>query len=123
MKHRIISILVVLALVLTLVPVIAQATEEDTGFKASAELIEVIKQWEGFAKYPVCDYGQWSVGYGTRAPAEHLDRYRAEAMRMAVRISSARWAWAFRGISPRITGSIASSFISNLGSLPPSFSC
>ena len=80
MKHRIISILVVLALVLTLVPVIAQATEEDTGFKASAELIEVIKQWEGFAKYPVWDYGQWSVGYGTRAPAEHLDRYRAEGI-------------------------------------------
>ena len=80
MKHRIVSILLALALVLTLVPVVAHATEDSTGFKASAELIEVIKKWEGFAKYPVWDYGQWSVGYGTRAPDEHLERYRTEGI-------------------------------------------
>ena len=80
MKHRIISIMLALALVFTLVPVVAHAAEDDTGFKASPELIEVIKQWEGFAKYPEWDYGQWSVGYGTRAPDEHLDRYRAEGI-------------------------------------------
>ena len=56
------------------------AQPEQTGFKASKELVELIKKWEGFAKYPVWDYGQYSVGYGTRAPDEHLERYRREGI-------------------------------------------
>ena len=37
------------------------------------------------------------------------------ATRMAVQMSSARWAWAFRGISPLSTGIRASSFMSKAG--------
>jgi GH24 family phage-related lysozyme (muramidase) len=56
------------------------AQPEQTGFKASKDLVELIKKWEGFSKYPVWDYGQYSVGYGTRAPDEHLERYRREGI-------------------------------------------
>ena len=76
---RIFSFLLAALLVVTLIPLQAHATEQ-TDFLASTELVEVIKKWEGFAKYPVWDYGQYSVGYGTAAPAEHLDRYRAEGI-------------------------------------------
>ena len=75
---RFFGILLAAILIVTLIPVQTFATEE--GFKASGELVEVIKQWEGFAKYPVWDYGQYSVGYGTAAPAEHLERYRTEGI-------------------------------------------
>ena len=44
------------------------------------------------------------------------------AIRTAVRMSSARWAWHFRGISPLITGSMASSFMSKGGFFPVSLS-
>ena len=80
MIRKIVSAFVVLVLVLAMLPNMAFATEETAEFKASAELVEVIKKWEGFSKYPAWDYGQWSVGYGTRAPDEHLERYRAEGI-------------------------------------------
>ena len=76
---RIFSFLLAALLVVTLIPLQANATEQ-TDFLASTELVEVIKKWEGFAKYPVWDYGQYSVGYGTRAPDEHLERYRTEGI-------------------------------------------
>ena len=41
----------------------------------------------------------------------------SRAMRRAVKISSAAWAWAFRGISRFRTGIMASSFKSNAGRL------
>ena len=77
---RILSTLLAFILLLGLLPLGVSAAEGTADFKASAELVEVIKKWEGFAKYPVWDYGQYSVGYGTRAPDEHLARYRAEGI-------------------------------------------
>lgn len=42
----------------------------------SDELIRILKMEEGFVKYPQYDYGQYSVGYGTRCPDDMLDYYR-----------------------------------------------
>lgn len=43
-------------------------------------LTEMVKQFEGFAKYPVWDYHQWSVGYGTRCPDDKLEAYRTNGI-------------------------------------------
>lgn len=80
MKKRILSLAVVIALLVTLVPFAAVEANAASEFVASAELIETIKKWEGFSAKPIWDYGQWSVGYGTRAPDEHLARYRSEGI-------------------------------------------
>ena len=80
MKNRILGMVLIAALLLGLVafqPVTAEAASE---FQVSPEMVEMIKKWEGFCFKPIWDYGQWTVGYGTRAPAEHLDRYRAEGI-------------------------------------------
>ncbi len=49
---------------------------EDTGFVTSEECVNIIKQYEGFCKYPMWDYGQYTVGYGTRCPDDKLAEYR-----------------------------------------------
>lgn len=41
----------------------------------SGNLLETIKVFEGFSKYPYWDYAQYSVGYGTRCPDEKLQEY------------------------------------------------
>lgn len=80
MKKRILSFLIVLALVLTMIPLTAVPAKAASQMVASAELIDVLKRLEGFSAKPFWDYSQWSVGYGTRAPDEHLERYRAEGI-------------------------------------------
>jgi lysozyme len=35
---------------------------------------------EGFEAIPYWDYGQWTVGFGTRCPDEHLARYQKEGI-------------------------------------------
>lgn len=42
----------------------------------SGNLVDMIKAFEGFAKYPFWDYAQYSVGYGTRCPDDKLEEYR-----------------------------------------------
>ncbi len=49
--------------------------EDDGSMKASDELIELLKYEEGFCKYPVWDYSQYTVGYGTRCPNDMLSEY------------------------------------------------
>lgn len=39
------------------------------------DLTQMIKSFEGFSPYPVWDYGQYSVGYGTACPEEKYDEY------------------------------------------------
>lgn len=41
----------------------------------SDNLIEMVKAFEGFSKYPYWDYAQYSVGYGTRCPDNKLQEY------------------------------------------------
>ena len=37
-------------------------------FTTSDACMALLKEYEGFCKYPIWDYGQWTVGYGTRCP-------------------------------------------------------
>ncbi len=56
------------------------ATEEDGTFSTSDECIALLKQMEGFCRYPIWDYAQWTVGYGTRCPDDMLAYYRANGI-------------------------------------------
>lgn len=42
----------------------------------TGNLVDMIKAFEGFAKYPFWDYAQYSVGYGTACPPDKLEEYR-----------------------------------------------
>lgn len=42
---------------------------------ASESLVSLVASFEGFSQYPVWDYSQWSVGYGTRCPDGKLSEY------------------------------------------------
>ena len=80
---RITSLLLALVLILSLFTLGAAATEseaadqdaEETEFSTSDECIALLKQMEGFCRYPVWDYAQYTVGYGTRCPDDMLAYY------------------------------------------------
>ena len=56
-------------------------TETDDGtLTTSDECIAMIKQMEGFCRYPMWDYAQWTVGYGTRCPDDMLSYYKANGI-------------------------------------------
>lgn len=42
---------------------------------SSDAFVEILKQREGFEKYPYKDNSQWSIGYGTRVPDGKLEYY------------------------------------------------
>ena len=46
-----------------------------TDMTVSDELIALLKFEEGFCRYPIWDYSQWTVGYGTRCPSDKLAEY------------------------------------------------
>ena len=62
--------------VLTGIPAVYAASE----MKASDDVIEIIKKIEGFASKPYWDYGQYTVGYGTRCPDDMLEEYQANGI-------------------------------------------
>ena len=67
------AIVLVCGLVLSCVPFTSAA---GSSMVTSDAAVQVIKTFEGFLKYPVWDYGQYSVGYGTRCPDDKLEEYR-----------------------------------------------
>lgn len=60
-----------------------EPTVPSTGMKTSDDLIELLKFEEGFCKYPVWDYSQYTVGYGTRCPDDMLSYYRKNGITYA----------------------------------------
>lgn len=82
MKKRVISLILTAALLLTLLPMVTVAIEEtvEDPYVMSEECLEMLKEFEGFSSKPYWDNGQWTVGYGTRAPSEHLARYQKEGI-------------------------------------------
>ena len=48
----------------------------ESAMRTSDQCIAIIKEDEGFCRYPIWDYSQWSVGYGTRCPSDMLDEYK-----------------------------------------------
>ena len=64
MKKRILSALMAMIMLFSLVPA-AALTVSAASFTTSTDAINMIKEFEGYAKYCKWDNGQWSVGYGT----------------------------------------------------------
>ena len=62
--------------VFAMIPLQADAVD----MSVSDACVELIKQLEGFAAVPKWDYSQWTVGFGTACPEEHLERYREEGI-------------------------------------------
>lgn len=73
MQKRVISLLLALVLTLGLLPAVSASAEST--YTTSAEAVELLKELEGFSKYPYYDYSQYTVGYGTRCPDEDYARY------------------------------------------------
>ena len=83
MLKRWVSVALALAVALCigaiLLPRPSQAVEI-TPMEISDKLVDLIKEMEGFVATPQWDYGQWSVGFGSRCPDEDLERYKANGI-------------------------------------------
>ena len=80
--RRVLSLVLALVMVLGTMGLFAQpaaaTTPEETvpeTMTVSDDLIALLKFEEGFCRYPVWDYSQWTVGYGTRCPSDKLAEY------------------------------------------------
>ena len=82
MKKRILSIILAVVLLIALIPVSAIPVSAASDFKASQEMIDLLKRFEGFSLRPYWDYSQWTVGYGTRVPDGKLEEYKANGIPM-----------------------------------------
>ena len=81
MKHlakRTLSLLIAALIVLAMVPVIPASAEAN--FTVSQYCVDLVKKWEGFRAKPYFDYGQWTVGYGTRVPDGKLEEYQTNGI-------------------------------------------
>ena len=63
MKKRWICALLAAVLLLSIVPTVSLEAKAASNMKASQELIEMLKKFEGFLQYPKWDYKQYSMGY------------------------------------------------------------
>lgn len=62
---RLISAILLTAMMIVLLPVTAMATDDYIPMTTSQAMIDIIKDFEGFVSTPYYDGGQYSVGYGT----------------------------------------------------------
>ena len=74
MRRRVISFLLSAVILFGLFGMVAPAVQA-AGMKASDACVDMIKEMEGFSKYPYEDNGQYSVGYGTACPDDKLEQY------------------------------------------------
>lgn len=72
---RITSFLLAIVLFAGLALTAAPMTYAASNMTSSDMLVETVKEHEGFTAYPCWDYGQYSVGYGTRCPDDMLSTY------------------------------------------------
>ncbi len=76
-----VALAVVLAVGIAVVLFAAPAkADEAAPMTSSDKMVKLIEEMEGFVAIPYWDYGQWTVGFGTRCPDEHLERYQAEGI-------------------------------------------
>ncbi len=80
--RRIVGLILALAVMLSMALIggFSVSADEPTepagsGLAASDACIDILKKYEGFSAKPYRDYGQWTVGYGTRCPADKLEEY------------------------------------------------
>ncbi len=82
MTKRVLSFLLALAMLLGLVTIAPTHAHAAGNMQASDALINYLKRIEGFAAIPYWDHAQWTVGFGSRCPEEHRDRYTKEGIPM-----------------------------------------
>lgn len=80
MHKKAISFLLSAAIMLGLLCGTAPEVRAESGMTTSDACIDMIKDMEGFSKYPYYDNGQYTVGYGTACPSEDYDRYKADGI-------------------------------------------
>lgn len=80
MKKRVNGLLLSLLLLLSLIASAVLPAFAASDMTASEDCVAVLKKMEGFSKYPMDDYGQYSVGYGTACPEDDLARYRSQGI-------------------------------------------
>lgn len=77
---RMMSLVLALVILLGVVFSASVTVSADPVMTVSDECIEILKAYEGFCQYPYKDYGQWTVGYGTKCPDDKLDTYKANGI-------------------------------------------
>lgn len=73
LMKRVASLLLAAIVLISLVSFCVSAQELLT---ASENAIAILKAEEGFSSKPYWDYAQWTVGYGTKCPADMLEYYK-----------------------------------------------
>lgn len=73
---RITSLLLAIVLFAGLVLTAAPTAHAASELTVSDALVEILKKEEGFSAKPYWDYGQYTVGYGTRCPDDMLEEYK-----------------------------------------------
>ena len=76
MIKRMLALMLALVLTAGVFLGMAPSAAAASDMKVSDELVKILKMEEGFSRYPIYDYGQYSVGYGTRCPDDMLAYYR-----------------------------------------------
>ena len=72
---RVLSALLALVLLLGVISVADLKINAASSLKTSEACIALLKQIEGFTKYPKKDATQYSVGYGCKCPADKFDQW------------------------------------------------
>lgn len=80
MRKRIVSFLLCLSILIGVVAFITPQAYAASEMKMSDDGIAYLKSVEGFSKYPYYDYGQYTVGYGTRCPGDKYSYYKANGI-------------------------------------------
>ena len=75
MKKRITSFIIAMALLLGVVTVGSVCVSAESAMTASTECLQILKAEEGFSRTPYWDFTQYTVGYGTRCPADMVEYY------------------------------------------------
>ena len=65
MQKRILCMLLAVLIVLSLIPAFALTSQAASNMKTGEECIQILKEMEGFVKYPIWDHSHYSVGYGS----------------------------------------------------------
>ena len=65
MHKRILCMLLAMLIVLSLIPAFALTSQAVSNMKTGEECIQILKDMEGFVKYPIWDHAHYSVGYGS----------------------------------------------------------
>jgi len=78
--RRIIGLIMALAIALSVALIGGISVSAESNLAASDECIKILKKYEGFSSKPYSDYGQWTIGYGTRCPSDKLEYYRVHGI-------------------------------------------